>query len=652
MKKTALLLILAFLLPQYSLGATPIDDGEQTIGGVIWGNVGEAVRAAGEAKSELSLASNDIQVARDAYYRALVTGTNVENAQDQFFQLLLMKDFYHLMTTIPEGPQGTVKRFTDMLATVDGGIAPAAKPEFFDWVAAIRLALGAKRDNDYVVLWPNRIPYILQKTQNRAQRYFLARNRSELFNSGIPLSKLYTPESYAKELLVELSSRERVDVEFEVDDPQQSASEWYGMLVETLGKQTVDNAAKKVLQVQRTAAGTLKESISVLDPQSGITQQTNNAEEAFLSKLWTSPKGYVLWLHMTSLTTTPSWGDRLKSAATYYSEIQNKYSEARVAEASKTIMDAPKHPMSTPVGGGTLVDFSGKGGYTAKWWLDAILADPNVQLPTDTNVVEAAAASSSDIDKAVESKGFDYIYGRVAAIETPRNQKMSEAISIIYFEGAKDFIAVVDLGGDTFIRKNLVLPGNLVKISGVVKEGSFRAAPFARYARIWETSIEDNVEILDEGKWPAKFKFPDRTGNIVFEVNEERAGTVREAARIELERQKNIKEVMLEVPPKPKKQVTPLWPSDYRPEFYGWVELSFRIDEYGKIGWIELLEAEPWYGGHSPNVRAAYVALGQWEYEPILVDGVAVRALRNCARFWFDPTKSKEPTVELKKCVW
>ena len=524
MKKTALLLILAFLLPQYSLGATPIDDGEQTIGGVIWGNVGEAVRAAGEAKSELSLASNDIQVARDAYYRALVTGTNVENAQDQFFQLLLMKDFYHLMTTIPEGPQGTVKRFTDMLATVDGGIAPAAKPEFFDWVAAIRLALGAKRDNDYVVLWPNRIPYILQKTQNRAQRYFLARNRSELFNSGIPLSKLYTPESYAKELLVELSSRERVDVEFEVDDPQQSASEWYGMLVETLGKQTVDNAAKKVLQVQRTAAGTLKESISVLDPQSGITQQTNNAEKAFLSELWTTPKGYVIWLHMTSQTTTPSWGDRLKSAVSYYSDIQNKYGEARILEASKMIMNAPKHPMSTPVGGGTLVDFSGKGGYTAKWWLDAILGDPNVQLPTDTKVVEAAAASSSDIDKAVESEGFDYIYGRVAAIETPRNQKISEAISIIYFEGSKDFIAVVDLGGDTFIRKNLVLPGNLVKISGVVKEGRFRAAPYARYARLWEVEIEKNVELLDEDSWPGKFELPSLTGNVMFkEIPEPRA---------------------------------------------------------------------------------------------------------------------------------
>ena len=69
-------------------------------------------------------------------------------------------------------------------------------------------------------------------------------------------------------------------------------------------------------------------------------------------------------------------------------------------------------------------------------------------------------------------------------------------------------------------------------------------------------------------------------------------------------------------------RVTPNYPSKAAAEgVEGWVQLSFTIDEIGKVIDVEVVDAKP----KRMFNREAKKALRKWKYRPKVVDGIAVK---------------------------
>lgn len=90
--------------------------------------------------------------------------------------------------------------------------------------------------------------------------------------------------------------------------------------------------------------------------------------------------------------------------------------------------------------------------------------------------------------------------------------------------------------------------------------------------------------------------------------------------------------------PKLIKKVDPIYPPEAREAgVEGTVILEATIDIQGKVTNIRVLK-----GGNDPLNKAAMEALGQWEYEPLIVDGKPMRCVITVTTRFAPKDKSKE----------
>ncbi|GEM_PF-5367157 len=84
--------------------------------------------------------------------------------------------------------------------------------------------------------------------------------------------------------------------------------------------------------------------------------------------------------------------------------------------------------------------------------------------------------------------------------------------------------------------------------------------------------------------------------------------------------------------PEPKKRIDPRYPTEYaRGGLEGWVQLTFSINEKGKVADIKIVDST----GYKLFEREAVKALKKWRYTPAHLDGQPISYTKNAVRLDF-----------------
>lgn len=225
------------------------------IGDHVGGLVSDAMDAAAGMRSAAAGATTDIQTVRNRYWDAVRKGGDVAGAREAFARKLWEKDLYYLMMAIPEGTAGTRATVVEMISGgIDGGIRPAARPQFERWVKAIRVHLGAETafgrgqsQQEMVIPGFQALAAALESAQMQQAFYLRARDWAEIDASGVRFPWHTDARAYALMILQrygESHTREQV-------------LEGYRELVDMAGEVTVLSAAERVRSARRTPSGEL-----------------------------------------------------------------------------------------------------------------------------------------------------------------------------------------------------------------------------------------------------------------------------------------------------------------------------------------------------------------------------------------------------------
>jgi TonB family protein len=550
----------------------------------------------------------------------------------------------YLLIAIPEGVDGVRAKLVEQVATFDGGITPNARSEFREWVDDIRFELGAREKENFAVaaLNPIRLAAAIEATSNSAAIYISARNRAELKASGASLSGLYTPEQYAKILLGEMSAITFRDAGFKPENPTQAANSWYRLLVDIFGEPHVLSAASTVLDVERDSNGNFETPI-VLSGPGGNNKIISDSIEAFNELLRLTPKGYLITLG-SSLAQT--WGQRLADGNQYYEGLASKHGERRVIQVSEAVYGAPQISYGSDTRS-KIADYSGAEQKSPRWWVDNLLANPEITLPTDNKMQAIDATDSQTIMEVVSNPQMRSarvsVYGRVAA-----RKQISIGVQEgeeYYFDGSTHLRGLIT-GGLSISRtvKRLggsPIPGKLMKIEGYIAKGQYgekvRGESFGAYIKF----IEDHASIVPLEQWPSEIPLPPVTGEVVFGKTDQSSGgglASKEAqqgvtpSQSAVEVGSEVENIRLKVAPEPLATAQPVYPRRALTRgIEGWAEVEYTISEAGQVEDVAVVDANP-VGIFD---RAAIKAISKWQYQPQKVNDKSVRVIQLRHRFQF-----------------
>lgn len=617
---------------------------DDTVGTVIGTNLQQAIESAHIAASESALFSRTLQQARSRYFFALKSGQGVKEAEAEFMQLLLEKDMIYLLIAIPEGVDGVRAKLVEQVATFDGGITPNARREFREWVDDIRFELGAREKQDFAVaaLNPIRLAGAIEATSNSAAIYIAARNRAELKASGASLSDLYTPEQYAISLLGEMSAITSRDAGFKPQSPTQAANSWYRLLVDIFGEPHVLSAANAVLDVERDSNGNFKTPMVLAGP-GGNMKMISDSIEAFNELLRATPKGYLITLG-SSLAET--WGQRLADGNRYYEGLISNHGEQRVIQVSNSVYAAPQ----ISYGSDTLskiADYSGAEQKSPRWWVDSLLANPALKLPTENEIQVIDASDSQKVMEAISNTRMVStrvsVYGRVAG----RKQISVGVLDIdeYYFEGSTHLKALLKFPkspsrifpglGDSEIV------GRLVRLDGAIVKGQYgemvRGESFGAYVIFYE----EHASLVGEEEWPLEIPIPPITGEVVFGKSHQSSGGGVASNKTQRVVTPNpsvvaagseVENIRLKVAPEPLIRAQPVYPRRALTRgIEGWAEVEYTISEAGQVENVAVVDANP----AGIFDRAAIKAISKWQYQPQKMNDKSVRVIQVRHRFQF-----------------
>jgi hypothetical protein len=209
----------------------------------------EALDQLGKAAAAKAELSRQIEAARQRFFRSYPNGPDRVQAEAAFASLLTQKDLYYLYLSLygsslrpresPATPRNqSAAQQLDLIfglgGKLDGGILPAATPEFDEWTRTFREALGRGTVRSFSDL-TGRFRDAFQKSQDYYQAYVTARDWAEFDTAGREPEGFSSPDMYGAMLLLRYDKF-----------PWPEAVAEYNRMAELLGSRSVESAAQKV----------------------------------------------------------------------------------------------------------------------------------------------------------------------------------------------------------------------------------------------------------------------------------------------------------------------------------------------------------------------------------------------------------------------
>jgi uncharacterized repeat protein (TIGR03803 family) len=151
-------------------------------------SIGSALQDAARLAGNKAARNAEFAAARNAFFEAQRTGDNLEEARAALANLLHQKDLYFGYLVLGSGPYDAPLEMLDRLTggLLDGGIPPAARREFNDWIIKIREELGARHAREMIVPRQEDIAPAVAAAEPEYRTYLAARDRAEFAARGLP----------------------------------------------------------------------------------------------------------------------------------------------------------------------------------------------------------------------------------------------------------------------------------------------------------------------------------------------------------------------------------------------------------------------------------------------------------------------------------
>lgn len=157
--------------------------GRPTMADYIRHSATNALRSAQQYSQAIGQAEADMANARTSFFKA--TPANRKAAGDAFGEMLFAKDFMLALPYLSNGYSAHTAAAARLLSLLgggrpfDGGIRPSADPAFQQWIRSMRNALGARRDDDLVILTQPKLMSALEASQEAYAVYRKDRDLAE-----------------------------------------------------------------------------------------------------------------------------------------------------------------------------------------------------------------------------------------------------------------------------------------------------------------------------------------------------------------------------------------------------------------------------------------------------------------------------------------
>lgn len=450
-----------------------VDIEDFSIGSFVGEQLSNAVTGAQQAQNATGSLTRDLQRARQRYFWELRSGDPSEESLSAFQHQLFLKDLWYLNIAIITGVSSDMSRFLGAIAPLDGGIRPSTGALFRDWAREVRLHLGAINDDDPILINPVSYVRALEGARARGLVYLRARDRAELFESGVPLETLFSRETFALLTLEDHYARfDPPDVTRPRALPQEAAAELFALLVDTFGRDTVLEAADIVRKTKVDPRGRPVD-LEFIEYPPDTRSKALNLFDPFYANLYNSPKGYVIHIAAEPYVVR-GWKRSFEEGIAYYDDLVDRHGEAAVTNAAIAVLNAPKNRV------GRLADASGAELQYPRWWLDALLNEHVSTVPTAPEVRNFDVIEASDLEtfeaarKAVQ---FGTVVGTIEDIMS------DESVVNFVFAGTdgKLFLQIVGFTDSAYSlifdtqkygRRGKGLIGKRVQISGRLEGGS------------------------------------------------------------------------------------------------------------------------------------------------------------------------------------
>jgi hypothetical protein len=331
--------------------------------------IGRNMREAARLKADFN---ERIAAARKQFWATYPDKPGAVQARTTFADLLRQKDLYFMQNTLTfatdertraqRDPKAAAPIFKTLeLATggrVDGGIRQSAKPEFYDWVDAVRRNLQAQGMhqlnslNDlfsYATREPGRIVTAVNKSQSEFEIYLAERDWAEFDLAGKEPAGSDNPHVYGALLLMRF---EKLSWTIAKDDYATMAALMGASLTESVDKK-IHGALKNGERYITDVASLGVESAHEADLRTLMTKGMTPAQSSYPTDVMAAMLG-CCDTRRYLLTLLAADGPRGKSydwqyAATAYKRWSLALGEPEVLKAAEAVRTAPKRAYDADV---------------------------------------------------------------------------------------------------------------------------------------------------------------------------------------------------------------------------------------------------------------------------------------------------------------
>lgn len=288
LSRVTVFILLLYLMPATPLYAQVSDaDAAMMIGHGLGEALGSAITGIQHMGESAAEASREIEAARRAYWEALRTGRNIEEARHAFAHQLRGKDFLYMWMAIPAGVEGSHYQIFEQMSPTDGGIHSSVRFEFMEWINAIRAQLDARGDR-FITPSLAQVVEALEATRSVYEAYIRARNWTELDDSGLTWPWDTDARAHAIMLMRRYSG---LTIE--------QSKEAIGELNELFGEAEVLAAADRVRTARRNPEGLLATpstmGVDSVQPDAAFAEilATRSGESYFKYLIWQGGQGNI-----------------------------------------------------------------------------------------------------------------------------------------------------------------------------------------------------------------------------------------------------------------------------------------------------------------------------------------------------------------------
>jgi hypothetical protein len=489
-------LLLLILLPG-TAAANPFEP--DSMSDFIGQELGKAFNAFLDARANCEAFQRELDAARNALAGA--ADGNFQAEAQQLFRRLDERDYFFLLADVTSHPDSDDAKVNRMICPMDG-VDPRLRPTYVNWVEALRAHMGAEGPDATVLTMPRTLAEAIEANQALTRTYVAQRNFQALLRAGVPMQRALSPHMYVQMLL---DNHMRVVRGVDKDPKAPLGQQLHTEFLAQLSEAPVKKAAARVLALPKAGLFELSEAFVPPDPPGAGDGPTWNPLTAFYVLLQEDPKAYVA-LHKAfeGLEDGPS---AIARGFAYYDDLVARFGEKAVETAATRVQAAPKLK-----GAVLAASRSGLSVEPATVWVERVLADPTIVLPSREQEVGIAAADTASIRASKDN--LQRIYGRVNDVLWRDGTRASDGSDYdyfyVYFAGSEDFATLVYRhaydgahGPDA-----QAMIGKLFRITApIFQRTANQTNPIAPN---WHSMgrASDEFSIISEAEWPQHLPIP------------------------------------------------------------------------------------------------------------------------------------------------